>query len=151
MDSVYLDMAEECKRLFDVSDVKIVFVDEVRPNEPNLWGVYRWWDKSIIVKKRADILSMLETICHEIVHHIQYRNGELFFGTYSNGIRVSRYKGIDYTVVTEVTGKVTNEVTYWNSPWEVEARKYQVKMFERFVAKAPYKLVQRIHQLAVGN
>ena len=139
-------ISSECKRLFKVDDVEIIWVEgDIRPNEPNLWGIYTWWNKQIKIKIRPDLLSMLETLCHEIVHHIQYRNGELFFGRYESGKRISIYKGVEYTLCDRPMSK--NEVTYWNAPWEVDARKYQTRLFDHFASKASISLVKAIREI----
>lgn len=143
LDSIYTEMADECKRLFQVPDVNISFAEVVRPNDPLTWGTYQWWNKSIVIKKRTNILSMLEVLCHEIVHHIQYRNGELFYVGHSKGKRVSRYKGIDYTLGVDCQ--------YRDSPWEIDARKYQTLMFNHFSVKGSRLLCERLLKIQQGQ
>ena len=60
------------------------------------------------IERTLPMRRLLETVAHEMVHVKQYARGELYQGT-----RIAKHRW---------QGKwVSNNLNYWDSPWEIEA------------------------------
>jgi len=73
-------------------------------------------------KFRIDIClfgNWLTTLAHEMVHLKQYLRKEIDWN-------LSAWKGKDY-----------DNSDYWDAPWEIEARKFQTKLFNTFIEQEP--------------
>jgi hypothetical protein len=73
----------------------------------------------IEVEKNMPLRKLLETVAHEMVHVKQYARGELY-----QGVRVNKHRW---------QGKwISNNVDYWDSPWEIEAHGREAGLFIRW-------------------
>jgi hypothetical protein len=68
--------------------------------------------------KDQDTSDMLKTVFHEMVHVKQYAKKELVYKTNYNLWKGQKYNDIE------------NE---WNRPWEIEARKYEKLIYNKFI------------------
>jgi hypothetical protein len=88
--------------------------DEGRADRPRLF--------EIEVHKRLPLRKMLQTVAHEMVHVKQYARGELY-----QGMRVNKMRW---------QGKwVSNNVDYWDQPWEIEAHGREHGLFIQWAEK----------------
>jgi hypothetical protein len=63
--------------------------------------------------------KLLETVAHEMVHVKQYARGELYQGS-----RIAKHRW---------QGKwISNNVDYWDHPWEIEAHGREAGLFIRW-------------------
>ena len=73
----------------------------------------------IEIEKSMRLRKVLETIAHEMVHVKQYARGELY-----QGVRIAKHRW---------QGKwVSNNIDYWDQPWEVEAHGREAGLFIRW-------------------
>ena len=71
------------------------------------------------IHSRMRLRKILETICHEMVHVKQYARGELYEGS-----RIPKHRW---------QGKwISNNVDYWDQPWEIEAHGREAGLFIRW-------------------
>lgn len=98
---------------FDTADIEIKAILQGFP-EMKKYVLY--------LKKNIGSLELLEIICHEMVHLKQYYSGDLRL----NGT-IFTWKGQKY-----------EDISYWDRPWEKEARTEQYKI-EKEVKKLYYE------------
>ena len=121
-------IANELKALYRV-DCPIKFVSDLGAR-----GMYYFRLKEIRVEIRQSLLEIIETICHEIVHHKQS-----VLGTWRMISRnVHWYKG-----------KLYENVPYKDQPWEHEANKHMRPMFRHFCLKADRSLMLEVQSIAL--
>ena len=73
----------------------------------------------IEVDRKLRLRRLLETVAHEMVHVKQYARGELY-----QGVRIAKNRW---------QGKwVSNNVDYWDQPWEIEAHGREAGLFIRW-------------------
>mgnify|MGYP001210788531 FL=1 len=66
--------------------------------------------------------KLLLTIAHEMVHVKQYARGELYQGT-----RIAKHRW---------QGKwISNNLDYWDQPWEIEAAGREIGLFVQWAEK----------------
>lgn len=71
------------------------------------------------IHSKLRLRRMLETVCHEMVHVKQYARGELYQGS-----RIAKHRW---------QGKwVSNNLNYWDHPWEIEAHGRESGLFIRW-------------------
>ena len=118
-------------------NVEVILVDDKRPS----WGgecvylgieedrkIFEIRIQTSLVKKRAKKLDtrmkdIVATLMHELIHVKQYVNNQLF--DYADGKTV-RYEGKVYKDTTDF-------VSYWESPWEIDAYGRTVGTYESFI------------------
>lgn len=70
----------------------------------------------IEVEKNMPLRKVITTIAHEMVHVKQYARGELY-----QGARIAKHRW---------QGKwLSNGISYWDQPWEIEAHGREVGLF----------------------
>lgn len=130
------------KRLLAGIEVRVVFVPGLE-KKYNLVGDCGWQDDNIrprefMIRLDADMgrRKMLISLAHELVHVKQYAKSEMRDLLRCGHTRWHR-ESID-----------TDDVNYWDLPWEIEAHGREVGLYERFKkhwwkekknAKAAYK------------
>ena len=68
------------------------------------------------IERSLSMRTLLETVAHEMVHVKQYARGELY-----QGVRIAKHRW---------QGKwVSNNVNYWDQPWEIEAHGREAGLF----------------------
>jgi hypothetical protein len=71
------------------------------------------------IHSKMKLRKILETIAHEMVHVKQYARGELY-----QGARIAKHRW---------QGKwISNNVDYWDQPWEIEAHGREAGLFIRW-------------------
>ena len=76
----------------------------------------------IEVEKSLTLRKLLETVAHEMVHVKQYARGELY-----EGVRIAKHRW---------QGKyISNKLSYWDSPWEIEAHGREAGLFVQWAEK----------------
>ena len=71
------------------------------------------------INSKMKLRKILETVAHEMVHVKQYARGELYQGT-----RIAKHRW---------QGKwVSNNLDYWDQPWEIEAHGREAGLFIRW-------------------
>jgi len=118
-------------RLKDVVDIRVRFKDlekanaygfccsdpdgeADRPDRPRVF--------ELEIHKNMRLRKVLETIAHEMVHAKQYAKGELYEGS-----RIAKHRW---------QGKwVSNNVDYWDQPWEIEAHGREAGLFIQWCEK----------------
>jgi hypothetical protein len=89
-------------------------LDGPRPDRPR--------DFELEIEKNMPLRKVLETICHEMVHVKQYARGELY-----ESQRIAKYRW---------QGKyISNNIDYWDQPWEIEAHGREAGLFIRWAEK----------------
>lgn len=119
-------IANELKALFRV-DCPIKFVSDLGAR-----GMYYFRLREIRVWTGQNVLEIIETIAHEIVHYKQQALGTLVAIAPGH----FRYKGKDYI-----------NVPYKQQPWETEANYHMKRMFQHFCDKASITLLKEIKSL----
>ena len=72
------------------------------------------------IHSKMKLRKLLLTIAHEMVHVKQYARGELYQGT-----RIAKHRW---------QGKwISNNLDYWDQPWEIEANGREAGLFIRWV------------------
>lgn len=71
------------------------------------------------IHKKMPLRKVLETVAHEMVHVKQYARGELY---YSTRVAKNRWQG----------KWISNNVNYWDCPWEIEAHGRECGLFVRW-------------------
>lgn len=85
--------------------------EETRPDRPR--------EFELEIHKNMPLRKVLETVAHEMVHVKQYARGELYQGS-----RIAKHRW---------QGKwVSNNVDYWDQPWEIEAHGRECGLFVRW-------------------
>ena len=73
----------------------------------------------IEIDRSLRLRRLLETVAHEMVHVKQYARGELY-----QGVRIAKHRW---------KGKwVSNNIDYWDQPWEIEAHGREAGLFIRW-------------------
>jgi hypothetical protein len=73
----------------------------------------------IEIHSKMPLRKVLETLCHEMVHVKQYARGELY-----ESVRLAKHRW---------QGKyISNNVDYWDQPWEIEAAGREAGLFIRW-------------------
>lgn len=76
----------------------------------------------IEVHSKMKLRKVLETVAHEMVHVKQYARGELY-----QGVRIAKHRW---------QGKwVSNNLSYWDCPWEIEAHGREAGLFVQWAEK----------------
>ena len=76
----------------------------------------------IELDKTQSMRNLLETLAHEMVHVKQYARGELYQGT-----RIAKHRW---------QGKwISNNLDYWDQPWEIEAAGREIGLFVQWAEK----------------
>ena len=76
----------------------------------------------IEVHSKMKLRKVLETVAHEMVHVKQYARGELY-----QGVRIAKHRW---------QGKyVSNRMSYWDTPWEIEAHGREAGLFVQWAEK----------------
>lgn len=108
------------------NNIKVLLVFEELPNAIN--ALCQWDDDNhrcrsfvIIVNKKLNKKTTLIAIAHEMVHVKQYAKGELkdYLRDYNKVRWQDRFFRLD-------------KVEYWKAPWEKEAYKKDVILYEKF-------------------
>lgn len=74
------------------------------------------------IHNKMKLRKLLLTVAHEMVHVKQYARGELYQGT-----RIAKHRW---------QGKwVSNNLDYWDQPWEIEAAGREVGLFVQWAEK----------------
>lgn len=74
------------------------------------------------IHSKLKLRKLLETVAHEMVHVKQYARGELY-----QGARIAKHRW---------QGKwVSNNVDYWDQPWEIEAHGREAGLFVQWAEK----------------
>ena len=74
------------------------------------------------IERTLPMRKLLETVAHEMVHVKQYARGELYQGS-----RIAKHRW---------QGKwVSNNVNYWDQPWEIEAHGREAGLFIQWCEK----------------
>jgi len=74
------------------------------------------------IHKNMPMRKLLETVAHEMVHVKQYARGELYQGS-----RIAKHRW---------QGKwVSNNLNYWDQPWEIEAHGREAGLFVQWAEK----------------
>lgn len=74
------------------------------------------------IHSKMKLRKILETVAHEMVHVKQYARGELYEGS-----RIAKHRW---------QGKwVSNNLSYWDQPWEIEAHGREAGLFIRWAEK----------------
>lgn len=74
------------------------------------------------VHKKMPLRKVLMTVAHEMVHVKQYARGELY-----QGVRVNKHRW---------QGKwISDNVKYWDQPWEIEAHGREIGLFMQWAEK----------------
>jgi len=74
------------------------------------------------IHNKMPMRKVLETVAHEMVHVKQYARGELY-----QGIRVNKMRW---------QGKwISDNVNYWDQPWEIEAHGREAGLFIQWAEK----------------
>lgn len=82
--------------------------DDTRPDRPRTF--------EIEVHSKMRLRKLLETVAHEMVHVKQYAKSELY-----QGQRVNKHRW---------QGKwMSNNLSYWDQPWEIEAHGREAGLF----------------------
>jgi len=106
-----LEITIRLKKLDDQAYGYCLAVDGPRADRPR--------EFEIEVDKNLPLRKVLETVCHEMVHVKQYARGELYEGT-----RIAKHRW---------QGKyISNNVDYWDQPWEIEAHGREAGLFVRW-------------------
>jgi len=88
--------------------------DASRSDRPRLF--------EIEVHKNMPLRKVLMTVAHEMVHAKQFARGELY-----QGIRVNKHRW---------QGKwISDNVNYWDQPWEIEAHGREIGLFIQWAEK----------------
>lgn len=131
------------KRLLTGLELRVMYVPRLEIDE-NIVGDCGWEDDNIrprefMIRLDAEMgkRKMLISLAHEIVHVKQYAKGEM-----RDLIRSCSHTKWHRESVN------TDDVNYWDLPWEIEAHGREVGLYERFKkywwkegknAKAAYK------------
>lgn len=112
-------LMDEARLFFGVpNDVGMFFV---KPSETSKFaGFYNTEQKWLVVYDRPNksIMTILQTLCHEIIHALQHKEGRLeFVGD------AFQFEGKKYP----------RDYPYFEQPWEVEAFQNQDRYLERFL------------------
>jgi hypothetical protein len=116
------------EKMYNKVSVKVVF--EVIPK--TVWGIAfcEWVDDNhrpkqfiITVSEKLDRKQTLLALAHEMVHVKQYANGEL-----KDYVKVDRVKWKN-TIIN------TNEMNYYDYPYEIEALGREIGLYVRFAEK----------------
>lgn len=83
---------------------------------------YRPREFDIDINRKVRLRLLLETVAHELVHAKQFARGELY---QSSVTAKHRWQG----------KWVSNSMTYWDSPWEIEAHGRETGLFLRWCEK----------------
>jgi len=76
----------------------------------------------IEVHKNMRLRKLLETVAHEMVHVKQYARSELY-----QGVRIAKHRW---------QGKwMSNNLSYWDTPWEIEAHGREAGLFVQWAEK----------------
>lgn len=74
------------------------------------------------IHKKLPMRKLLQTVAHEMVHVKQYARGELYEGS-----RIAKHRW---------QGKwVSNNIDYWDTPWEIEAHGREHGLFIQWAEK----------------
>lgn len=74
------------------------------------------------IHKKLPMRKLLQTVAHEMVHVKQYARGELYEGS-----RIAKHRW---------QGKwVSNNIEYWDTPWEIEAHGREHGLFIQWAEK----------------
>jgi len=110
------------KRLKNSLQIHIEFI-ELSENEFGYCNVEDDKNKSFLISINRDLTyeKTLIYIAHEMIHVKQYAKNELKDYVYNDKIRFRK----------EIFDK--NRISYWQSPWEKEARKNEKKLYMSFI------------------
>ena len=110
------------KRLKESLQIHIEFI-ELSENEFGYCNVEDDKNKSFLISINKDLTyeKTLIYIAHEMIHVKQYAKNELKDYVYNDKIRFRK----------EIFDK--NRISYWQSPWEKEARKNEKKLYMSFI------------------
>lgn len=115
------------KRMLAGLDVRVVYVSKLETNE-NIVGDCGWEDDNLrprefMIRLDAEMgkRKMLISLAHEMVHVKQYAKGEM-----RDMMRSSSHTKWHRESVN------TDDVDYWDLPWEIEAHGREVGLYERF-------------------
>ena len=118
-------------------DIKVRFVKKIPECAPNVWGMYSIEYLTRPTKKTSNthtiyilkgILNsrykLLKTLIHELVHVKQYTSGKMAWVKYT-----SKSKKVFVFWNKKKLGEF-RDLDYYSSPWEVEARRIEDKMWK---------------------
>lgn len=129
---ILADMIQELRRLFKFECPVILVEGVLTVNGIVSRGGYSFNTRTIRISSKQSPLQMVETLCHEIVHHKQQCH-KIIGGTGEHWW----YRGKWYPKSTP----------YKDQPWEIEANTYMSRMFSRFVEKASRSLLYELQEL----
>jgi hypothetical protein len=84
-----------------------------------------------ISRELSDSDYELEALFHELQHVKQFLEGRLFDVDFSGDEFTSMFDGKVYTIDSSKEFSEANE-SYWNAPWEVEAREVGEQIFKEW-------------------
>ena len=114
------------QRLIKNLTIKVKYIKDKQPR-----GLCVWMDNNIRPKEFEIELSnkfgrrsLLISLAHEMVHVKQYTKGELIDLLSAKYSSYSKFRNINYN---------TDEVEYFDQPWEIEAYGRELGLYERYI------------------